>query len=394
MGAYCVISDDKCTLAKADIEKLKAAVFVHLFYEEQVAFYREYLRKIPGFVDVIIISPKNMILECFDDNEFIKIKKENRGRDISALLVEAKKLVFHYEYVCFIHDKKEKDPNLKEFTDAWIRNLWDNMLQSRLYIYNVLELMKKDRRLGMLVPLPPYGKDRGIWLKGCWGQNYMNTKSLADELGLKVSICCEKPPVSYSTVFWARSEALRKLFSKNWSYEDFPNEPMEDDGEINHAIERILEYVARDAGYEVKIALSSSFAASFIEQLHEELSGLWNRLGRELGINDSDGLDHYNLRVKKIRDFSKCHKDIYLYGDGKRGRECLAVCRLLEIIPRGFIVTNPENVHRQIEGIPVFSVSDVALNGDAGIIVSVGRGFQEEIEGELGKRDFEEYIIF
>jgi hypothetical protein len=34
------------------------------------------------------------------------ILKQNRGRDVSSLLVACKEYVFKYEYLCFIHDKK------------------------------------------------------------------------------------------------------------------------------------------------------------------------------------------------------------------------------------------------------------------------------------------------
>ncbi len=33
---------------------------------------------------------------------------------------------------------------------------------------------------------------------------------------------------------------------------------MRDYGELNHAVERILQYVAEDAGYDTAVALSSS----------------------------------------------------------------------------------------------------------------------------------------
>lgn len=31
---------------------------------------------------------------------------QNRGRDVSALLVATKKFIMNYDYVCFMHDKK------------------------------------------------------------------------------------------------------------------------------------------------------------------------------------------------------------------------------------------------------------------------------------------------
>lgn len=389
MGIYYILSDREKVVSKAKIEKVKAVVFVHLFYMEQVQIYRKFLEQVPDFIDIIIISSNEKILEMFQEDRFITIRKENRGRDISALLVAAKKLIFHYEYVCFIHDKREKRQEQKNYVDFWLKNLWGNMLQSKEYIYNVLEALQ-DSRIGMFVPLPPYGRDNGAWLRGAWGENFENVKRLAETLNIVGNICFEKPPVTYSTVFWARTVALKKIFSRDWKYTDFPDEPMRNDGEINHAIERILQYAVEDAGYETKILLSASFAGSFIEQLHSEMNNLWNQLDEEFGINSYRGLDNYG----RIKAFAEKHPELYLYGAGKRGKECLRLCQALNIFPKGFIVTETKAPHDEIEGMPVVSICDLIFVENTGIIISVNWDLQEEIKGELEKRDFHEYIVY
>lgn len=386
MGTYYIISDQKRMVSEANIEEIKAAVFVHLFYIEQVQIYRNYLEQVPYFIDIIVISSNEEILESFREERFIKIRKENRGRDISALLVAAKKLIFDYEYVCFLHDKKEKSREQKDYVDLWIKNLWGNMLQSKTYIYNVLDAFQ-DNRIGMLVPLPPYGKDKGAWLRGAWGENYENVKRLAQDLNISGNICFEKPPVTYSTVFWVRSAVLKKLFLRDWKYTDFPEEPMRNDGEINHAIERIMQYVVEDAGYETKILLSASFASSFISQLHSEMNGLWNQLDATLGISSYRGLGNY----ERIKIFAEKHSELYLYGAGKRGKECLKLCWACNIFPKGFIVTEIKSSYDEI---PVFAISDLTITENMGIIISVNWNLQEEIKKELERRGFHEYMFY
>ena len=386
METYCIISDEKRIVSEANIEKIKAAVFVHLYYMEQVQIYRNYLEQVPDFIDIIIMSSDEKILERFIDERFITVRKENRGRDISALLIAAKKLIFHYEYICFIHDKKEKRQGQKDFVDLWIKNLWDNMLQSKAYIYNVVDAFQ-DNRIGMFVPLPPHGRDNGAWLKGTWGKNFENVIRLAQDLNLSGSICIEKPPITYSTVFWARSAALKKILFREWKYTDFPEEPMRNDGEINHAIERVLQYVVEDAGYETKILLSASFAASFINQLHSEMNALWNQLDARLGISSYRGLNNY----ERIKEFAEKHSELYLYGAGKRGNECLRLCHACNIFPKGFIVTEIEPAYDEI---PVFSISDLTFTENVGIIISVSWELQDEIKKELERRGFHEYILY
>lgn len=391
---YTIVSDDKQSVTERNIQEVKAAVLVHLYYEEQLDFYRTYLEKIPYFVDVIIISSKETILEHFVSDRFLKIKKENRGRDISALLVAAKDFVFQYEYICFIHDKKEKMPSTKAYVDLWRKNLWDNMLKSGIYIYNILEMFESDSEIGMLVPLPPHKRDAGRWLYASWGPNYQNTKKLAGELNIKADISKELPPFTYSTVFWGRTKILEKLYSKDWQYTDFPNEPMRNDGEINHAIERILQYLAEDAGYHVKIALSSSFARYFISLLHGEMIEVWDKMKDTFGIMTYQGLGQYNSRVKQVEKFSRLCSDIYLYGAGKVGRECLRICQSLDIRPKGIIVTKIEDaVDKEIEGVPLIPTCDVDLERNIGVIVSADSRWRSEIVAELEKRKFYRYLL-
>ncbi len=391
---YAIVPDDKETVTERNIESVKAAVLVHLYYEEQVDFYYSYLEKIPCFVDVVIISSKESILEYFVSDRFLKVKKENRGRDISALLVAAKDVVFQYEYICFIHDKKEKMPSTKAYVDLWRKNLWDNMLKSGIYIYNILEMFENDNKIGLLVPLPPHKRDAGRWLYASWGPNYENTKKLADELNIKVDISPELPPYTYSTAFWARTKVLEKLYLKDWKYTDFPNEPMQNDGEINHAIERIMQYLAEDAGCQVKIVLSSSFARHFISLLQGEMIEVWDKLKENFGIMTYQGLNNYHSRVKQVETFCRQCSEVYLYGAGKVGRECLRICQSLDIRPKGIIVTKIENaVDKKIEGVPLVPVCDIEPERNTGIIVSVDDRWRAEIVAELEKRKFYQYLL-
>jgi rhamnosyltransferase len=57
------------------------------------------------------------------------------------------------------------------------------------------------------------------------------------------------PVAPYGTMFWFRPKALRKLFSYPWRWSDFNCEPHHVDGGLAHALERVIAYVAQDAGY-------------------------------------------------------------------------------------------------------------------------------------------------
>lgn len=398
METYNIITDNQRLQTQNDIKTVKAAVIVHLFYEEQVEYSQGYLKQVPDSIDIVIISPKEEILNQFSDKRYITIKKENRGRDISALLVAAKTIIFRYKYICFVHDKKEKrldDNEYVEYVNLWRKNMWDNMLQSTMYIYNILDLFEDDHKLGMLVPLPPHRGDRGAWLKGCWGDTFELVRGLADKIGIEADICHENPPFTYSTVFWARTSVLKKLFSMDWTYTNFPNEPMKDCGEINHAVERIFQYVVEDAGYETRVVLSSTFASSFILQLKGEMNRMWDWAWTAFGIENYSEMDLYNSRIERVKEFEKKYLHIYLYGAGKAGKDCLRICSVLDIKPAGVLVTDIMGVHNSMGELPILAITEFTSIHNSGIIICAYKNtFREEMKKELEKKGICEYMMF
>lgn len=398
METYSIIADNRRLQSGNDIKAVRAAVIVHLFYEEQVEFSRDYLKQVPDSIDIVIISPKEVILEQFSDPRYVTVKKENRGRDISALLVAARPIIFRYKYICFVHDKKEKsldDEEYVAYVDLWRRNMWDNMLQSSVYICNILESFEDDDKLGMLVPLPPHRGDKGAWLKGCWGETFDLVRSLADKIRLATDICREDPPFTYSTVFWTRTSALEKLFSINWTYMDFPDEPMKDCGEINHAVERILQYVVDDAGYETRVVLSSTFASDFILQLKGEMNRIWDWAWTAFGIENFSEMDYYSSRVERVKEFKKKYSDIYLYGAGKAGKDCLRICSVLDIRPAGVLVTDMLDRYDSVDEIPISPITEFTDMRDSGVVIcAYKKDYQQEMKNELEKRGFYEYMMF
>lgn len=393
--SYRIIPNDRRMETEADISAVSVAVLVHLFYEDQVEYCRKYMDRLPACIDIVILSPKDDILKRFPGDRYVKIKKENRGRDISALLVAARTVIFHYQYICFVHDKKEKREEDREYVDLWRKNMWDNTLGSPEYVYNVLATLESDGRLGLLVPPPPHQGDKGVWLKGNWGGTFDLVRNLADEIKLSADINYDVPPITYSTVFWARTGVLKKLYSKKWEYVNFPDEPMKDNGEINHAVERILQYVAEDAGYRTEIILSSTFAAGFVLQLKGELNRIRDEARNVFGVKDYKDICEYRRRAEKIKEFAKSHLDLYLYGAGSAGRDCIRMCTLLNIAFCGVLVTDMGDSTAEMDEVRILPISALNISEKTGIIITVYEtAYRDEIREILNRKGFYEYMVF
>ena len=386
------ILPDNISINDSEKELNKAAVIVHLYYQEEAEWYLKQLTVVPNGMDIYVISPISEIRKSAEEKGFFIIKKENRGRDISALLVASKSVIERYEYICFLHDKRAGGERFKEDVKLWIENLWLNTIASEKYIRNVLDLFYRNQNIGVLVPPEPIGNEWFVWGNDLWRNNYENTKVLSEMLSLECNICREKAPITIGTVFWCRVKALTKLFDRKWNYDDFPNEPMPDDGTISHAIERIMGYVAQDAGYDTGTIVTQSYAAKQI-LFYTDFVG--KALGEYLPVNGIRTVHQFDCkisRMRKIKAFFDKYQKVFLYGAGTVGRKGLLFLRENGCEPSGFLVSETKD-EEYIDGIPVILKSEIDDWDGCGIIVSVGQKLCSEVETLIKESIKCEYIF-
>ena len=166
----------------------------------------------------------------------------NRGRDIGAFLngLDREQLA-RYDVIGHLHAKRSL--GLGDATgDSWREFLWQNLVGD-LYpmVDAVLARFAAQPRLGLVFPEDPH-------LPG-WSDNFEIASVLARRLGLAGPL---EPFFEFpvGTMFWARSSALKPLFDVNFAWDDYPEEPVLYDGTMLHALERLLPFVVRHAGYD------------------------------------------------------------------------------------------------------------------------------------------------
>lgn len=239
------------------LKQKKVALIMHLYFEDLLEESYHYASSMPKEADLYITTGsermKELIEKKFADipcHALHVILIENRGRDVSALLVASKDFIMDYDYVCFAHDKKVAQ--LKPMTKGagWSYKCYENILKSQDFVNNVIDLFEENPRLGMLTTSPPNHGDYFPTLGMEWAGNYKGVKKLAEKLGLEVPINKNLPPIApLGSIFWFRPKAMKKMYAQDWQYTDFPEEPLKNDGSISHSIERIHSFVVQDAGY-------------------------------------------------------------------------------------------------------------------------------------------------
>lgn len=368
--------------------KANVLIIVHLYYLDTVNVYLRHLEAVPDNIDVIFtvsdIAMSEILLQSpiYENGNCRIIEKQNRGRDVSSFMVACRKEILKYDYVCFLHDKKEKSSADKKDTEEWIRSLWENMVGSSSYINNILTTFDENPDLGLLVPPFPMSGHFTTAYVNTWFDNFERTRKLAEAMGLVCNMDEAKPPITLGTVFWAKVPALKKMFDIPWEYTDFEEEPLKGDGTISHAIERIFAYVAQDAGYETGWVMTDNYAAERFEFVQDILRKVFNLLNRSADILHIEELN----RIVKTLEFTDKYKKFYIYGAGIRGQKCLETLKKFGKEPDAFLVSDINSNPSNIQGIPVFALDEIELNPYCGIIVGVSEQFQKEVQQTIERK--------
>lgn len=380
---------------KEYISSKKAAILVHLYYEDTVEHYAHYLNNVPENIDVYITSSKedvNKICEKFFKRKYTFIKCNNRGRDISSLLIASKEYLSEYDYVCFLHDKKEKIKEYADMTKCWIDGLWNNIIYNKTYINKIIELFDNNNNLGLLLPPIPIHPLNNQLLFDYWEADYDNTVKLAERIGLSVKIDSDERVIALGTVFWMRRDALKKLLEYPWKYDDFVDEPLPSDGTISHAIERILPYVAKDAGYDTAWVMNDDYASMYIDNMQQMIMDMFSILNKELEVKNWYQIKQYTGGCDDIIQFVKQYDRAYIYGTGIYGKRCYKILKYNNIDVFGFLVSEKTD-EEYLFDVPVNDINNANITQRDCIIIAVSSKYRQEIAELLKNKKFDKNVI-
>ena len=185
---------------------------------------------------------------------------ENRGRDIGpflALLEQGR--LDRYRYICKIHGKKSIDGGRETYIGSlWRRRLLFDLLGAPGAANAAIDMFERHPSIGMIGPkafrLPngAYSEDLS------WSANRPITLRIAECMGMPA----DKFKLDFfgGTMFWVRPEALKPLRDLGLAA-DMPRESGLVDGELHHALERILPTSVLLAGYKLANCDGSDISA-------------------------------------------------------------------------------------------------------------------------------------
>jgi lipopolysaccharide biosynthesis protein len=83
-----------------------------------------------------------------------------------------------------------------------------------------------------------------------WDENKTIAETLATRMGLPTPLH-DFFDFPLGNMFWARPSALQPLLTLDLAWEDYPTEPLADDGTLLHALERLVPFAVHRAGLAV-----------------------------------------------------------------------------------------------------------------------------------------------
>lgn len=321
LGLFYVLPKD-ATMGNAftDTEHKKCALIMHICCLDIIEETLHYATAMPKDSDIYITTPfeqwKSEIENSFSGLEnrvFVRIV-ENRGREVSALLVGCADVIKNYNYICFWNDKKSKQVGPESVGYSWSYKLSNSVLASEIFVRNVLSLFDENPFLGFLTPLPP---NHNVYFNpedGKWEELFEDTKALAEKLSIHVPISRNKHPIMpFGSVFWFRGKAFQPLMKYDWKYMDFPDEPNAIDGILLYAIERIYGYAVQSAGYLSAYLTSDKIAAFELAAYmrywreYQELGKIGHVWGTALAVREAleYRLNYVNLLEKQVQNLSQ-----------------------------------------------------------------------------------------
>ena len=233
---------------------IPVAVVAHIYYEDTWPDIAGALRGLTVPFDLIVttVAGRERLIETIRRSyprAEIEIV-ENRGRDIGPFMVLLERgRLDGYRYICKIHGKKSIDGGRKTYMgEMWRRRLLFDLLGAPGAGNAAIDMFERDPSIGMIGPrvfrLPRDGYSEDL----SWSANRPMTLKIAERMGVPA----DKFQLDFfgGTMFWVRPEALKPLRDLRLAA-DMPSESGLIDGDLPHALERLLPTSVLAAGYKL-----------------------------------------------------------------------------------------------------------------------------------------------
>lgn len=229
----------------------RALIHLHVHYPDLLDDFLSRLGKTLFDFELFVTTSSRSSLSAIKE-KFLKYRVRgtvkltpNFGRDLVPFMDHAlpKAITQGFDIVAHLHTKKSLRLNDDSGT-TWREFLWTTLIGSREVsaANHIVKAMSLDETIGLVFPSDA--------MYCGWASNLGQALNLMSKLGLPKDVS-QHFDFPVGTMFWARTEAIRKLSGFQVS---LPPEPLPPDGTQLHALERLIPSIVKSEGYSVRTA--------------------------------------------------------------------------------------------------------------------------------------------
>jgi lipopolysaccharide biosynthesis protein len=226
----------------------------HVYYPKFALELIELLKELPKETKLLATTPSTLIknrLESFlgSSGNLHDIRlTPNTGRNFGPLLVEFSKILLNEKSFVHVHSKRSQhSPSIAK---EWVQRN-SSLLLTATGLQRTSALATSNSRIGLIhVDVSDL-----LWgINWRWGRSLGSAKKEFEGLpGFRAVKWRGKLSFPAGGMFWVRTESISPLLSLDWKYEQFPRELGQGDGEIQHAIERLIGELPTSLGFDQAI---------------------------------------------------------------------------------------------------------------------------------------------
>lgn len=378
----------------------ETVIAAHLFYIDKFAEALEYFNELDERIDIYITVASEEAKETLCNmlgqkkKQYKVLVSSNIGRDWGALIIDLWPHIRKYKYICFLHDKKTTGGNGYESVGKTFMDMtWNCLIHSKRYVDRILDKLISDDRLGLLVPPKPYHSGYIKLLGDSWTICYEEAAKLWKMLGYTDELEEDSEPYALASMFWFKRDALLPIFANVIQKRDFPGEPMKTDGTFNHALERIVVYVAKKQGFYTATVQAVESAHNTITNYEFMLKRIVKDLLMTFGEQSIERMFSGNAYFERLEmlKFVMENTDVYIYGAGNNGKRIADFLKQQELVFKGFIVSDGYRKNDFFDKMPIYELHEI--NCQAGIILAVDDIYKAEIAKNLEEGFFENVFV-
>ena len=280
LGLSFVLDGERAADTDAALQSsVKVAAVLLSSRADRIADDIRYLSSLPDGSSVFVIVPSEKLKDAWSGQLRLlaKYKVELRLADESAALPAAflpglRNVLCSSDYICLVNDlgNARSDPPVKDIFLA--DHCISSLLFSKAYVMNVIDLFRKNDRLGLLMPfVPMFAEWPDRILNEEWGSSRKTAGRIYSTLNLSVPFD-EHPVAPWGGMLWLRGRAMEALYRHEWTGADFKlAENGADDGDVDDALLRMYPMIAQESGFLSGCVSPQDLAGSQLSNMYYSL---------------------------------------------------------------------------------------------------------------------------